>query len=205
MILVTGATGKTGSHLARQLVKSGHKVRALVRTADKAAALSAAGVEIAAGNGNSPTDVAAALKGVDRAVLIYPNGEQQLELEKLFVDQAAAAGVKHLVKLSSPEALEHMKNPVHQTHYKSEQHIKQSGLAWTMVRPNFFMQNFLANAHTIKTEGKFYLPMGDGRAAMTDTRDAAAVIAQVLTGSRGNLQQSPAEACDLCESRRRFI
>ncbi|MCB1625724.1 MAG: SDR family oxidoreductase [Pseudomonadales bacterium] len=181
MILITGATGKTGTHLAKQLAASGRKVRALVRTADKASALSAAGVSIAAGNGDSPTDVAAALKGVSSAVLIYPNAEHQLALEKLFVDQAVAAGVKHIVKLSSPEALEHMKNPVHQTHYRSEQYIKKSGLAWTMVRPNFFMQNFLGNAATIKSEGKFYLPMGDGRAAMTDTRDAAAVIAQVLT------------------------
>ncbi|HPF28316.1 MAG: SDR family oxidoreductase [Steroidobacteraceae bacterium] len=181
MILITGATGKTGGELARKLVASGEQVRALVRNADKAAALAAAGVEIVAGDGSDPAAVAKALQGVDRAVLIYPNSEHQLALEKLFVDQAKAAGIKHIVKLSSPEALEHMKNPVHQTHFRSEQFIKASGMPWTMVRPNFFMQNFLGNAHSIKAEGKFSMPMGEGRAAMTDTRDAGAVIAHVLT------------------------
>ncbi|HRX90866.1 MAG TPA: NAD(P)H-binding protein, partial [Steroidobacteraceae bacterium] len=102
MILITGATGKTGGELARKLVASGEQVRALVRNADKAAALAAAGVEIVAGDGSDPAAVAKALQGVDRAVLIYPNSEHQLALEKLFVDQAKAAGIKHIVKLSSP-------------------------------------------------------------------------------------------------------
>jgi uncharacterized protein YbjT (DUF2867 family) len=51
-----------------------------------------------------------------------------------------------------------------------------------MVKPNFFMQNLLANAVTIKSMHKFFMPMADGTTAMSDTRDIGAVIAEVLTG-----------------------
>jgi uncharacterized protein YbjT (DUF2867 family) len=181
MILVTGATGKTGADVARALLASGERVRTIARNADKAKALAALGVEIASGDGSDRGTLKQALTGVSRVAMIYPNGPAQAGLEQALVEESKAHGVSHIVKLSSMEALPHMTNPVHQTHYRSEQQIIASGIAWTMIRPNFFMQNFYGNAQTIKNEGKFYLPMGSGRAAMTDTRDVAAVIAHVLT------------------------
>jgi uncharacterized protein YbjT (DUF2867 family) len=181
MILVTGATGKTGGDVARALLARSERVRTIARNPEKARALAEAGVEIVAGDGADTATLQRALTGVARVALIFPNGPAQLALEKSLVDQARAAKVSSIVKLSSMEALPHMTNPVHQTHYQSEQHIKASGLSWTMVRPNFFMQNFFGNAATIKSEGRIYLPMGGGRAAMTDTRDVAAVLAHVLT------------------------
>jgi uncharacterized protein YbjT (DUF2867 family) len=51
---------------------------------------------------------------------------------------------------------------------------------WTMIRPNFYMQNFLGSAATIRSQGRIYLPLGKGVAPLTDTRDVAAVIAHVL-------------------------
>lgn len=180
MILVTGATGKTGSDVVKALCARGEAVRVLARNAAKAAPLAALGAEVVTGDGTDAAALAKAVAGVRRVALIYPNGPQQLALEKACVDAARAAKVAHIVKLSSMEALPEMHNPVHQTHYQSEQYIRASGVAWTMVRPNFFMQNFFGNAYTIKTEGKFYLPMGAGRAAITDTRDVATIMALVL-------------------------
>lgn len=180
MILLTGATGKCGSSAAAELIRRGVPLRALVRDADKAASLRSAGVDLVVGDAANADDLARAMAGVDKALLLLPNGEQQLDLERQFTDQAAAAGVRHLVKLSSMEAQPDARAPIPRIHWASEEYIRASGLAWTMVKPNFFMQNLLANAPTIKSMHKFFLPLGDGTTGMIDTRDIGAVLATVL-------------------------
>lgn len=181
MILITGATGRTGSHAARELAARGLPVRALVRNPAKAATLAAAGVELVTGDAGDADSLRAAMQGVRKVAVIFPNGEQQLALEKRVVDVAVAAGVEHVLKISSMESLPTARNPTHRVHWESEEHIRASGLAWTMVRPSFYMQNFLSNAATIKTEGKFYYPFGDkGAAALTDSRDAGFFAAHCL-------------------------
>lgn len=189
MILLTGVTGKTGGAAAQALLGKGVPLRAIARNADKAAPLKAAGIELVVGDVSDPAVLAKALSGVDKALMIMPNGERQLELEKQFIDAAKKAGVKHLVKMSSMEAVADAKAPIPKIHYAAGQYLAASGLAWTLIKPNFFMQNFLGSAGTIKEQGKFFLPMGKGRTAMIDTRDIGAVVAEVLTGS-GHAGQS---------------
>jgi uncharacterized protein YbjT (DUF2867 family) len=182
MILITGATGRTGAHAARQLAAKGVPVRALVRNAEKAGALKAAGVEIALGDAGDAVALRAALAGVTAIAIILPNGQRQLELEKGLTDAAVAAGVKRILKVSSMESHASATNPVHRTHWESEQHIRRAGIPWTMVRPSFYMQNFLGCAGTIRAESKFYFPFGkDGAAVMTDSRDVGSFIAHVLS------------------------
>jgi uncharacterized protein YbjT (DUF2867 family) len=181
MILLTGVTGKTGGATAQALLGKGHRLRALVRDAGKAAALQAAGVELVVGDIGDPAVLAEALRGVEKAMLLVPNSQRQLEFEQQFVTAARGAGVQHLVKISSIEATASARSPIAKIHYASEQYIEQSGLAWTFVKPSFFIQNFLANAPTIKEQDKFFLPMGTGRTAMVDCRDIGAVTATVLT------------------------
>ena len=181
MIFLTGASGKTGGELARLLCATGEAVRSLTRSEVSAVRLRGLGVEVMVGDGSERKVLAGALRGASVAALIYPNGPAQLGLERGFVDAAKAAGVSRVVKLSSIEALSHLTNPVHQGHYRSEEYLKASEVAWTMVRPSFFMQNFFGNAATIRAQAKFFLPMKNGRAAMTDTRDVAAFMAHVLT------------------------
>lgn len=181
MILITGATGRTGSHAARELAARGLPVRALVRNPAKAATLAAAGVELVTGDAGDADSLRAAMQGVRKVAVIFPNGEQQLALEKRVVDAAVAAGVEHVLKISSMESLPTARNPTHRVHWESEEYIRASGIAWTMVRPSFYMQNFLSNAATIKAEGKFYYPFGDkGAAALTDSRDAGFFAAHCL-------------------------
>ena len=182
MILITGATGRTGKEAAQQLVAKGVKVRALVRNPVKAAALQAAGVELAPGDAGDAEAVRRALEGVSGIAIILPNGESQLALEKQLATLAAEAGVAHIVKVSSVESVPGAPNPVHRTHWESEEHIRSLGKAWTMVRPSFYLQNFLSNAATIKAEGKFYYPFGDkGAVVLTDSRDAGFFVAHVLS------------------------
>src|ERR1700680_5008914 len=101
MILVTGATGLNGAELVRRLAARGVAVRALVRNATKAAALSALPqVEIVVADLGRPETLPAALRGVDRAMLISSSDPTMLEVQSNFIAAAAAAGVKHVVKLS---------------------------------------------------------------------------------------------------------
>jgi uncharacterized protein YbjT (DUF2867 family) len=182
MILITGATGRTGLEAARQLARQGAKVRALVRNPEKAKALVEAGVEIAVGDAGDAAAVRAACQRVEKIAIILPNGERQLANEKNLCDVAVDSGVRHVLKVSSMEAHEGAPNPVHNAHWESEQHVRRRAPAWTIVRPSFYMQNFLGNAPTIRAEGKFYYPFGErGAAVFTDSRDVGRFIAHVFT------------------------
>ncbi len=189
MILLTGATGKTGGEAAKALAARGIKARALVRDAGKAAALQAMGHELAIGDVSDVASVKSALKGVERVLVLLPNSQQQEALEKQLVDLAKQAGAKHVVKLSSMEAMASATTPIPKGHWAVEEHIRKSGLAWTMVKPNFFMQNLLGSAASIKAKQMFSFPFANGRTAMADTRDIGAVTAEVLAG-RGHENQS---------------
>lgn len=183
MIMLTGATGKIGGETAKQLIAKGVKLRALVRDAGKAADLKAAGVELVIGDIADADTVREALNGADKAFLLLPNGEHQEANEKQFTDLCVAEGVRHLVKMSSMEAVPTARTPIPRAHWTVEEYIRASGLGWTMVKPNFFMQNLLASAKSIKEQGRFSLPMGDGTTGMADARDIGAVCAEVLAGN----------------------
>lgn len=101
MILLTGVTGKTGGAAAKELKNKGIPFQALVRNEDKAAELKASGVELLVGDLGEKGIVQTVLDGVEKATLILPNSEQQKDMEFQFVDLAAEAGVKQVVKLSS--------------------------------------------------------------------------------------------------------
>lgn len=189
MILLTGVTGKTGGETARQLLQKGARLRAIVRDASRAADLAAAGVELVVGDVSDADTVRRALQGARKAFLTLPNGRHQLDQEKQFSDLAVAAGLEHLVKMSSMEAVAHARTPIPRAHWAVEEHIRASGLAWTLVKPNFFMQNLLASAASIRAQRSFSLPMGNGTTGMADIRDIGAVCAEVLTGT-GHAGQS---------------
>lgn len=182
MILVTGVTGKTGGEVARQLSAAGVPFRALVRTQARAAALPDLGAaEVVVGDVADDAVLGSALDGIDRALLVMPNGEHQLLLENRFTYRAQRAGVRHLVKLSSLESVPESPNPITRMHVASEQFIRESGMDWTMIRPTFFMQTFLGSAAAIREQGRISLPAGQGTIAPTDIRDVGRVILRVLT------------------------
>lgn len=189
MIFLTGVTGKVGGETAKQLIAKGASLRALVRDESKAADLKAAGVEFVVGDIADADTVRQGLEGAEKVFLLLPNSETQEATEKQFTDLAVAAGVKHLVKLSSMEAVADAATPIPQAHWASEEYIRASGLGWTMIKPNFFMQNLLTSAGSIKEQRKFFLPTGDGTTGMADARDIGTVCAEALTGD-GHVGQS---------------
>jgi uncharacterized protein YbjT (DUF2867 family) len=181
MILVTGATGKTGGEVARQLAAAAVPFRALVRNPDKAAELKALGAELIVGDFADKGFLPRALAGINKALLVMPNDEEQLVLENKFIDAAVAAGVQHLVYLSSLESVPESKNPITRNHVAAEKRIRDSGMAWTIMRPTFFMQNFETYAPRIREARQIVMPAGNGTVSATDLRDVGEVICQALT------------------------
>ena len=181
MILLTGITGNNGGATANALLEKGVKFRALVRDLDKASDWADKGVELVQGDLSDPASITAALDGIDRAVLILPNGEEQESLEASFISTAKEAGLPWIIKLSSPEAVRGTTSPIPLAHIAGEDAIMASGMNWTFVRPSFFMQNFRSSIGTARSGGKLSMPMGNGDVVVTDTADAGAFIAHVLT------------------------
>ena len=183
MILFTGLTGAVGTEIIKLLPEYGIWARGLVRNPDKAEAIRQAGVEVIPGSLEDEDAVSASLQGCDRAFLLMANSRQQLELEKSFVDAARNAGVGHIVKMSANGADSNSKALLKRYHGASEQHILESGLRYTLVRPNFFMQNMLHVAAPIVEQDKFFMPMREGQVGIIDIRDVAHFVLTVLTGS----------------------
>jgi uncharacterized protein YbjT (DUF2867 family) len=103
----------------------------------------------------------------------------QVEVVNAFVDAAKRAGVRHIVKLSAIGADASPPYTFAKWHAANDQHIRESGLAFTFLLPNSFMQNFMN--YFPPRDGTIYLPWGNGKASLVDTRDVAAVAAEALT------------------------
>ena len=181
MILIVGATGLVGSATLRQLTARGVPVRALVRSAEKAATLAGPGVETVVGDLEQPSSLDAALDGVTRTLLISPLDPRQVELQGNFVEAARRAGAVHIVKLSGlGTALDSLLRSGW-WHAQTEQHIADAGLPFTHLHPPFFMQNLLRSAATIAAQGVLVSAMHAGKIAMVDACDVAAVAVAALT------------------------
>jgi len=182
MILVIGSTGTVGKEIIRELAARKADFRALVRKKSDAEKLNAEGIQTAIGDYAQPESVRAALKGVDRLYLLSPVVLQMTEYEGSVVDAAKNAGVQHIVKHSVMGADSRSPVTLFQWHAAVEEKIKASGVPYTLLRPNTFMQN-LAKFYgkSIAKDGVFYDSLEDGQVSYVDTRDIGAVAAVVLT------------------------
>jgi uncharacterized protein YbjT (DUF2867 family) len=178
MILITGASGNVGKEVLKQVAATGAKVRAAFQTVTKAAA-APSGVEIATMDYNKPETLQAALKGIERVFLVAPPTPNLPALERKAIDEIKQSGVRHVVKLSAMGGRDAI---FPRQHADSEDYIKSSGVPYTFLRPNGFMQNFVTyNGATINTQNAFYGSQGDGEVSHIDLRDIAAVAVKTLT------------------------
>jgi uncharacterized protein YbjT (DUF2867 family) len=180
MILVTGATGTNGRELVDELKKRRVPFRAMLRDANKRSLLPE-GVEIVEGDFAKPDTLARALDGVDHAFLVSPSSEQSGELEKSFIAAAKNAGVAHVVKLSVIGADLHSTSRFQRFHREVEIELENSGMGWTNLRPNLFMQTTLSYKPTIVSQNAIFASAGNSRISAVDVRDIAAVAAVMLT------------------------
>jgi len=183
MILVTGAGGTVGSEVVQELTHRGAKFRAAYNSPKKAEEAGKRGIDTVVIDYSKPETLDAALKGVDKLFLLSGGGGDQAQMEINAVDAAKRAGVKHIVKLSVWGAAEEGFSFA-KMHRPIERAIEASGIPYTFLRPNGFMQN-MKNfyAGLIKEKGSFFLPGGETRISHVDVRDIASVAGQVLTTS----------------------
>jgi uncharacterized protein YbjT (DUF2867 family) len=178
MILITGASGNVGQEVLRQISKTGSPVRAAYQSPDKAA-MAPAGVETVIIDYNQPDSMRSALRNVERVFLVGPVLPSLPELERKATDAIKTSGARHIVKLSAMGG----KNATFpRQHEESEGYIKSSGVAYTFLRPNGFMQNLVIyNGSTINSQNTFYGSQGNGKVSLIDLRDIAATAVKVLT------------------------
>src|SRR5688572_14122484 len=184
MICITGAGGTVSSEVIRQL-ESQVSFRAAYFSNTAAAKARAKGINAVVIDYNQPETLRAAFQECETLFLLGPNALNQIELELNAVDAAKAAGVRHIVKQSVMGAADESYSLAN-IHRPVERAIETSGLAWTFVRPNAFMQNadtFMAP--TIRAESVFYSASGQARISHVDVRDIAAVVVAALT-TRGH-------------------
>jgi uncharacterized protein YbjT (DUF2867 family) len=182
MILITTA-GKVGSEAARLLTQQDETVRVLVRDPEKATALSQLGVQVAEGDLEELASIDAAMDEVTSVVLVSPAVPAQ---ELSVIDSAARAGVGHVVKITSKSSAD---SPIARQRGQAEIEagLIASGLNYTLLRNNFYMQNFLMLAPAIAQTNSFGSSAGHGQVGFIDTRDVASVAAEIAAAPAEHL------------------
>ncbi len=181
-ILVIGATGNVGRPTVAGLVKNGESVRALSRSEEKLSAMPS-GVTGAIGDLETGDGLGAACTGVDKLFLITANGETETKRGLNAVEAAKAAGVKHIVFLTVNNPDKEPAVPHYRAKLPIEDAIRDSGMDYTFLRPNFFNQTDLSVIPVIKDHGVYSMPIGSIGQNRVDTRDIADCAVRVLTES----------------------
>ena len=174
--LIVGGSGTVGSEIVRILREQGHAVRAT--TSRREAVGTREGVERVYLDVGTGEGIAKAFEGIDRAFLLAPPGyaDQHAILSPL-VAEAKRRKVEKVVLMTAMGA-----NAADTPFRRVEVELERSGLAYNIVRPNWFMQNFNTFwVGGIRDHGKIQLPAGTAKTSFIDARDIAAVAARLLT------------------------
>lgn len=194
MFVINGATGNTGSVVAKTLLAAGKQVRAVVRDEKKAAELKALGAELFVADLTDEAALERAVQGAEGVYFLSPPdlGAKDFVTERkaLTEKQIAAmarAKVPHVVLLSSIGAQHPDGTGPIRTLYNVEQQLRRAGIPSTFVRAAYFLENWGAVAHPVKADGVLpsFLAL-DVPVPMVSTPDIGAVAARaLLDGPRG--------------------
>lgn len=176
VIAVTGSTGALGGRVAQLLSAAGVAPTLLVRDPTRAPHLPDAVVH-QAGYGDAAA-AEAGLAGVDTLFMVSAaESADRLDQHRTFIDAAVRAGVRHIVYTSFLAAAPDAVFTLARDHAATEEHLRSSGLRWTFLRDNFYMD---AMPHFVGSDGVLRGPAGDGRCSLVARSDVARVAAAVL-------------------------
>lgn len=179
-ILVTGATGTIGSLVTNELMKKGADFVALVRNEEKADTLRKKGIDTVVGDFGDKESLKNALDGVGKIFLLSVTSPEIPRLQGNVTDVAKEKGVHHIVKISAQGAAPDSKIGITRFHYQAEKYIRESGVPFTFIQPQAFMQNLIFDKETILQQGHIYAQAGEGEISMVDARDIADVAVEAL-------------------------
>jgi uncharacterized protein YbjT (DUF2867 family) len=184
MIVVAGATGNVGREVVRQLVEAGEPVRALARDPAKAKATMPPGATIVAGDLTDPSTLRPVLTGATAMFLLSGYAPE-------IFTEAREAGVRRVVLMSGGSAeTGDRTNAVARYMIDTEDALRTSGLAWTMVRPRMFMTNALQWLPQVR-DGVVRAPWADVPSAVVDPADIAAVAVKALASPEHDGREYP--------------
>jgi len=182
MILITGATGNIGREIVQDLLAHGVDFKVMVRKEESRKLMESKGVKAVLGDFSHPGSLAVALKGVRQVFLLTTPQPDILKVEGSFLNEARRAGVDRVVRLSAVGAQPWAASPLIRAHGQCEAQLEASGLAWTILRPNMFMQNLAPMyGDQVARTSTLFAPAGEARIPWVDTRDVAALACTVLT------------------------
>lgn len=176
--LITGPTGDIGSRVVERLLQRGERPRVFVRNREKIRSRFGNRVDVFLGDLGDPRSLNPALAGADTLFLVN-TGPEIPARDQAAADAAKAAGVKHLVKLSSLDVGQGL--AMGAWHERGEAAIRGSGIPFTFVRPTGFMSNLLAWAPSIQAEGVMRASTADGKRAFIHSDDIAEIATKALT------------------------
>jgi uncharacterized protein YbjT (DUF2867 family) len=184
MILITGAAGMNGLAVIREFGRNKARVRALVRSREKAKILAGLpAADVIEGDMLRPGTLGPALDGVERVLMISSANPQMVETQCSFIDSCKKARVRHIIKFSGAESgigFDPKKFRFTRMHEEIEDYLEGSGLAWTHLRPSQFMQVYLREAPTIVAKGLFLLPLEDAKLSPVDIEDIAKIAFAIV-------------------------
>ena len=184
-LAITGASGQLGRLVADQLLAAVDPSEVVLLTRDpaKLSDLADRGATVRAADFGQPEALVDALAGVDKMLLISTDVVgARLDGHRAAIDAAVKAGLRHVAYTSIPEPTEDNPSGVVPDHAATEEALRASGLAWTMLRNNLYAEMQVATIEQAAASGQLFTNTGDGGAAYVTRDDVAAVAVGVLTG-----------------------
>lgn len=195
---MTGATGTVGREVYRALKSLGVGARVGARSPETVKSILPDASDVAHLDYEVDTVAPAAFLGIDALFFMTPLIENQVAASLRVLDGAIAAGVPHVVRLSSRSAGWDERSELRAWHREIDDAVRASGATWTILRPCSFFQNFITyQADTIRAMSSIIVPQGDGLISYVDALDIGEAAAdcllhpelhsgttQVLTGGR---------------------
>ena len=179
MILITGASGSVGKAVLQEASRKESKFRAMFRSKQEAAK-APAGCEPVLADYSDKQSLRTALDGATSIYVVCSPIPQLVELEGNVLGVCKESGVEHVVLNSALGAGDYPKS-FPSWHRKVEDKLKTSGISYTILRPNGFLQNIVAfYALSIRAQGAFYAAMGDAKVSYLDIGDIAVVAVKAL-------------------------
>ncbi len=182
-VMITGATGHFGSKVVEYVLASDFSgdVAVSVRTPEKAQDLKDKGVEVRQGDFDQPESLD--FSGVDRLLIVSTDGDNETRKRqhKAAVDAAVKAGVPHIFYTSLVHA-DTSELVLAEVHKATENYIKESGVTYTFLRNNWYLENELAAVKATMSGAPWVTSAPDGRVGWVLREEYAQAAAKALVG-----------------------